>query len=68
MKVFVNTKGYVLAWLGYFIVLTILIMSLCAAMYVAQHDAHALFATQLIFVSALNAQLADIIARSIILC
>ena len=42
-------------------------MALCAAVYVAQHDAHAFFATQLRFVCTLHTEFAYVVARGVVL-
>ena len=66
MQVAVDAEGEVLAWLWLLVIFPVLIVSLGSAVHVAQHDAHALFAAQLLFVGALNAEFANVVTAFVV--
>lgn len=66
LQILVYAEGDIFAGLCLFVVFAILVMALCAAVYVAQHDSHAFFATQLRFVCTLHTEFAYVVARGVV--
>ena len=66
LQVGINTQLKVAAGTGALVVLTVLILALYAAMGITKQDLNAFLPAQILLIGTLNARLADIIARLII--
>ena len=66
LQIHVDAEGDVLAGHGGFVILSVLVAALRAAVYIAQHDAHSFLAAQFFLVGTLHAELAYVVAALIV--